>query len=410
MGSWACASRVGSKTRRAFNPMKTLLRQCCVLWCAILTIGVVEGAAPSTTSMNAKIDRLILEAGELAKKGDLAGAEAKMTELIQMAPQEPMGYFNRALMRYRLGQQEVARQDIDKHLQLQPGGEDALELRARIRSALNDLNGALSDLNSVLAKNQERHSARFLRARILAARKDHHKAMEDYERLVRADIDNDELIASRAESALALGDNSAARLSLKKLTERHPENGWAHYKLGQAKFGLMEFEEAIASYRRAAELKWEAAGTLRAIGNAQFGLADYNGAIESLKESIAAAPSPYAILVLHLALRRADRSVGESPLRDALPGWDSEWTQSVGRYLLGEIRDSELVDRAHATKDRTLKDEQLCEAYYYIGATRLLEMDRVAGEVLFERVLGTRASSFIEYTFARAELRRMKRG
>ncbi len=390
--------------------MKTLLRQCWFVLGAILAIGAVEGAAPSTTALNAKIDQLIMEARELATKGDLVGAEAKMAELIRVAPQEPMGYFNRALMRHRQGQHEAARQDIDKHLQLLPGGEDALELRARIRSETNDLNGALSDLQSVLSANQERHSARFLRARILAARKEHSKALEDYERLVRADPENAQVIASRGESELGLGHFSAARLSFKRVTERHPDNGWAHYQLGRAKFGLMEFDDAIASYQRAAELKWEPASVWRGIGHARFGAGDFVGAIESLKQSLAAttSPSPYAVLVLHLALRRAGRSMEESPLAEALPGWSSEWAQSIGRYLLGELRDRDLVDRARATKDRTLRDEQLCEAFYYIGATRLLEEDRVAGEVLFERVLGTRASSFIEYTFARTELRRMQ--
>ncbi len=390
--------------------MKTLLRQCCVLICAIWVTGVAEGAAPSTKSLEARIDKLIREAGELEKNGNVAGAEAKMTELIRLAPQEASGYYNRALMRHRLGQQDAAEDDANKYLQMQPTADDALELRARIRAAKNDLNGALMDVNSALRANQERHSARFVRARILTARRDHRGALEDYERLARALPENDEVIAGRGECELALGHHSAAKLTFQALTKRHPEHAWAHYKLGQAKFGLLEFEGAIASHERAAELKWDRADSSRSIGYAKFGLEDYNGAIEKLKESIAANPSgsAYAYLVLHLALRRAERSVAESPLIDALPEWKSEWTQSVGLYLLDEIDDRELVDRAKATKDQRLRDEQLCEAYFYIGATRLLQMDRVAGEVLFERVLGTRASTFIEYTLARADLRRFQ--
>ena len=46
---------------------------------------------------------------------------------------------------------------------------------------------------------------------------------------------------------------------------------------------------------------------------------------------------------------------------------------------------------------------------YYIGATRMLEMDTVAVEVFYERVLGTRKSTFIEYTIARTELKRLQR-
>ena len=68
-----------------------------------------------------------------------------------------------------------------------------------------------------------------------------------------------------------------------------------------------------------------------------------------------------------------------------------------------------LIKEAKATKDQSERDEQLCEAYYYIGATRMLEMDTVAVEVFYERVLGTRKSTFIEYTFARTELKWLQR-
>ena len=39
----------------------------------------------------------------------------------------------------------------------------------------------------------------------------------------------------------------------------------------------------------------------------------------------------------------------------------------------------------------------------------MLEMDTVAVEVFYERVLGTRKSTFIEYTFARTELKWLQR-
>lgn len=185
--------------------------------------------------------------------------------------------------------------------------------------------------------------------------------------------------------------------------------------LGRALFGLQEFEKAIPSFRRAAELKIDPSDTMRWIGYCRFALGEDQEAIAILKEAVAAKPAMtpyhylYSYLVLHVAIRRAELSVTDSPLDEVVDGWESEWARALGRYLLGRLSDKELVKQAKAATDRSKRDEQLCEAYYYIGATRIVEMDTVAAEVFYERVLGTRQSTFIEFTFARSELRRMQR-
>ncbi len=389
--------------------MKKFLRFGGVLFWTVLIVNSAAGAAAMSKGTAAKFDRLIEEAGALEKRNDFKGAEAKMTAAIALAPEEPSAYYNRARFRSQAGLLEGAEEDINTYLRLNAGDLDGFELRALIRFKRNNLAGALEDANAALRTGDTREGARLVRAHALRAHGRYKEALKDYERLAGTRVDGDEVRAARAECELSLGDYSSAKLKLKALATHHPENGWAHYMLGRAQFGLQEFEAAIASHRRARELKMDEVEMLKWIGYSQFAQGKDAEAIATFKEAIAARPavSPFAYLVMHAAIRRAGRSVSESPLRDVIDGWDSGWTQALGRYLLGTLSDRELVKQAKATKDQEERDGKLCEAYYYIGATRLVEMDIVAGEVFFERVLGTRSSTFVEYTLARAELRRL---
>lgn len=366
----------------------------------------VPSAAAMSQAEAAKFDRLIQEAAALETKGDLKAAEAKMTEAIALAPDEPSSYYNRARFRAKAGELAGADQDIDAYLRLNAADADGHELRAHIRMRRNDAPGALAAANETLRLDDGREGARMVRAQVLKALGRDAEALKDYERLLRTRPDNDQLLAGRAECELNLGNNSAAKLAFQKLAQKHPENSWPHYMLGRANFALQAYDQAIPNLRRALELKNDRAETLKWIGYCQFAARKDQEAILTLKEAIAARPtvSPYAYLVLHVAIRRAERSVSESPLQDAINGWKDEWAQALGRYLLGTLNDRSLVGQAKAVQDQQRRDGMLCEAYYYIGATRQLEMDSVAAEVLFERVLGTRRSAFVEYTFARSEL------
>ena len=388
--------------------MKKLLRLCGVLiFATLFTVGV-QGAAAMSKQVAAKIDKLIEEAEALEKAGDWSGAESKMTAAVALAPEEPSSYYNRALFRARLNKVESAKEDLDAYLRLKPRDNDGLAFRGQLRLMLNDIDGAIADTNEVLRTYQDNYRARLVRAQAWFARRNYQNALDDYEKLRRAHPEEPLVIVGQAECELNLGNNVAAKIGFQKLVEKFPDNGAMRYKLGLAHFHLQEFDEAIASVRRAAELKMDPAETSKLIGYCHYARHEDEKAIASLRQAIATRPtiSPYVYLVLHHAIRRAERSVSESPLRDAMEQWEAGWEKSLARYLLGGFSDRDLVKEAKATKDAKRRDEQLCEAYYYIGATRLLEMDTVAGEVFFERVLGTRASTFFEYTFARAELRR----
>ena len=389
--------------------MTTSLRIVCVaisLWSAAPL--VQAAAAGSRETVEQMVDRLFQEAAALDRKGDLAGVEAKMTEVIAVKPSEPGGYYNRAQVRRAMKRFDEAKEDINKFLKLLPGHEDGLVVRARINLEANNYQAAIIDTSDVLRRNADNHDARLIRAESYKLMRGYRAALEDYRKLREKDVEDDAILASEGQCELMLAQYSDAKVTLRRLLGRVPENGWAHYQFGQAQFGTLEFEAAIASYRKAESLKFNRVDTQRSIGYCHFARKDDANAIAVLKEVIKEHPagSPYVYFVLHLALQRAERPMAESPLREAMAGWESEWARSLARYLLGEMSDHELLRLAKAATQSDKRDEQLCEAYYYIGMGRQRQKDVVAAELLFERVLQTQAKTFVEFTFSRTELPR----
>ena len=64
-----------------------------------------------------------------------------------------------------------------------------------------------------------------------------------------------------------------------------------------------------------------------------------------------------------------------------------------------------LAQAAQGTASRVI--EQQCEAYYYVGITRLLAGDTAAAKEFFQKCLATNLTTFFEFFFARAELARL---
>jgi rhomboid protease GluP len=56
-----------------------------------------------------------------------------------------------------------------------------------------------------------------------------------------------------------------------------------------------------------------------------------------------------------------------------------------------------------ATKDR----EQHCEAYFYLGEYQIITGNPQEAKILFQHAVDTQLTSFIEYTAAQAELKRL---
>jgi rhomboid protease GluP len=77
-----------------------------------------------------------------------------------------------------------------------------------------------------------------------------------------------------------------------------------------------------------------------------------------------------------------------------------DWPYAVYELYLGR-RDSA------ATLAAAQKPPERCEAQFYIGEWQLLQGDSAAAKQRFEEAVGSCPKSFVEYTGAQAELRRL---
>ncbi|MBF8295865.1 MAG: hypothetical protein HW389_2410, partial [Bacteroidetes bacterium] len=69
-------------------------------------------------------------------------------------------------------------------------------------------------------------------------------------------------------------------------------------------------------------------------------------------------------------------------------GWTASWTKSIGRYLVGELAESNFLEVATQGATASL-GQRHCEALYFAGVVHLLNDDPTGARALFEQCVGT---------------------
>jgi Lipoprotein NlpI, contains TPR repeats len=352
------------------------------------------------------VDRLFQEAEDLDRKGDRAGVEARMTEVIAVMPSEADAYYNRALVRSGLGKLAEAESDLDVYLSIKPSTAMVFDLRARLRMHRGNLAGALADANQGL-NLEDRPGLRGIRGQLLAAMEDHEEALKDLEIAVAANEEDDDSRFSRGASYLYLGRAQEARADFEKVAERHPETWNVIYALSNVRFRLLDFPGTFEALERLRKFDQSDALVSVRLGYCHFAVGDNDRAIEALQQVLdpGLEKSPWTAALLHLAWLRAKRP-GESPLAGLVERIEDPWGKAVCQMLLKQIGEDELVEEAQAEKDPKKQRGRLCEAYYYIGASRLLAGDKIAGRAMLSQAIETNSFIYMEYTLAKADLAR----
>ena len=80
-----------------------------------------------------------------------------------------------------------------------------------------------------------------------------------------------------------------------------------------------------------------------------------------------------------------------------------DWPSKVGRFLAGQLSESDFLKAADDPNLQTSK-EQHCEAYFYIGSKDLIADDRMGAINYFKKCMTTNLTDFEEYTSAASEL------
>jgi len=170
---------------------------------AVLALGAALGAFAQPQEARDAQRR----GAELHGKGDLQGALSEYDNVVRLAPQAPLGWYNRGLVKRDLKDCRSAIADFSRALEIERGYFNALYQRGRCRQALGDDQAALADLTQAATLPGQVH-ARFM---AYFARADAYRrlgrlddAYADYSRVLELRTDTTAL-RSRAWVSLYLG-------------------------------------------------------------------------------------------------------------------------------------------------------------------------------------------------------------
>ena len=90
-------------------------------------------------------------------------------------------------------------------------------------------------------------------------------------------------------------------------------------------------------------------------------------------------------------------------LENRKTGKPDDWPSKVGRFLAGQLSESDFLKAADDPSLQTSK-EQHCEAYFYVGSKHLIENDKMAAVDYFKKCLTTNVTDFEEYSSGATEL------
>jgi protein O-mannosyl-transferase len=199
---------------------------------------------------------------ELAKRGDLKGAEREIEVSIPLRPPDGIGYFNLASVHIRMDKPELAKQDLVNALKLmrrpipqiyielalaadQVGDQDtseraverlasmphgelvAAEVRARIKMRHRDFAGAAAVLRAIKPAQRDRITAWLLLAEADSRQGREDLALEDYDAAVRLAPDRANVHAMRARALYSLGLRDEALSESKRALALDPNDALA---------------------------------------------------------------------------------------------------------------------------------------------------------------------------------------
>lgn len=390
---------------------RTVIVRGLTLACAL----VFSSALPAATVAESAALKTIREA---RAAGHLDRALDYVNELIQTAPQLTSAYMERARILDARGEPAGARSDVDRVLALEPDWLEARALRAKLRLAAGEYEGVLEDLPLDRIGGEGLLN---LRGQALIALGRFHEGLAIYKHLMSGPFGpNTNSRFPRALCLLGLGETQEA---VEWFEADCGDGGTIQSRyqlaLGNCLLGRYDQMQAqLASWLETADsaepkneddrYDWELLRESRDVAVFLEGIMHF--ARGRFKEAAAALAtvrpenswSDDARLLGHLALVRMQPAGKPAIDQSRLQG---SWAQTLGRFLRGELTESELLRLAGESRNAAERRRRTCQAAFYAGQRRFVAGDEFASTLLFERAVATRAVESPEYTLAAIALK-----
>ncbi|MDB5516984.1 MAG: hypothetical protein JWQ17_3742, partial [Tardiphaga sp.] len=228
-----------------------------------------------------------------------------------------------------------------------------------------DYDAAIADFNAAIAIDPRYANAWRNRGNAYLKKDDYDHAIADFTTALDIKLEDSEARVGRGIAYGKTGDYDRAIADYDKIITANPQDSAALSNRGYTRFYRGDFADAAADLSRVAPMDGY----------------------------------PYPGLFRFLAQSRAGQTVSDiESLTQRMKGRD--WPYAVLELYLGRSDPAAALAAAQ-------KNEERCEAQFYVGEWQLVQGDRAAARQRLEEAVAICPKSFIEYTGAQAELRRL---
>jgi len=282
-------------------------------------------------------------------------------------------HYNRGLAYQRRSEFDRAIEDFDRVIGLRPETSKAFYNRGMAYQSKGEFHRAIQDFDRAVHLTPDYAPAFRNRGNAYRSTLAFDRAIQDYDEAIRLSPEYAVAFSSRGVAHLNKGTYDRAIQDFGHAIRLKPDDGAAHRGRGSAHYYNGEFKKAAVDFARAAELRRE---------------------------------DLYAAIQLFLAESQA--GVNAAPrLREGASGLDLEqWPGHVVSMYLGEASPDQVLEAAKRTNPKAPR-EFLCEASYYIGQGLAIRGQRDRAVGMFQAAVAAGPTSAVEYSGARAELKRL---
>ena len=367
----------------------------------ILALSAVNG----TGTTAADYYRRALHAAKPEKRIEL------LDKALEINPNYVPALRHRAAVLSILGKKKLALADAVRAAELSPGDPHVNYTAAAIAGELKEHALAARLYGRALALRRKDMILRARKVQALIKLRRVGEALKDADYLVERRPRENFPYALRADVYEWADRYAEAVADLTVLIRRRPDES-QYYLQRCINYRCMgDGQKALADAQKAMQLKGNTAYIYAARGCSYEVLGDLKSALEDYKKAADLDDEKrYFTIWSCIILRKlGKRTEADKFINEFLKTHkEDKWIAPVIKYLAGKMTEAEVFKLARH-KDPEKQREQLCEAYYYVGACHLADKKLDAAEKLFRKCLAQRVNNFYEHGFAIRDLRTIKK-